>query len=300
MSYRTTSTMKRLGIYHSVDCDGFACAAILRHRYPDIDLFGMNYGDAEPHFIEDYDQVYITDFSLPPARLQELATITDLHWIDHHRTAMAACAELNIPGLQRIGEGACSLLWKYLYPHIPVPEVIRLLSDYDVWKISPVVLQFQYGLRLCDSLRLPDEATSLDDTKEGYAYRKAAYLWTQLIRGSENLIARIKKEGSIVHRYITGQLARAIRRGVALQFHGHSALFIMTEANPSLLPDAWEEYDICIKAFYDLSISKWRHTLYTRPGGPDVGEIAKMYGGGGHLQCAGFQWDHLVLQSRLG
>lgn len=294
-------SLRRLGIYHRVDNDGFACAAILRHRFPSIDLFGMNYGDEEPHFIEDYDQVYIADFSLPPKRMQHLNSLTELHWIDHHQTAINDCKDLDLLGVRKIGEGACSLLWQYLYPHYPVPEAIQLISDYDVWNLSDMVIHFQYGLRLMGDIRLADGVPEFEGTatKEWLDYQNLSYFWENLLRGSQSLVDSLKDEGSVVYRYVRSQLAKAIKRGVVTSFHGHDALFVMTPDNPSLMAELWKDYDICIKAFYDLSALKWRHTLFSHPGGPNVGKIAKKHGGGGHEHCAGFMSDCLVIFNKL-
>lgn len=75
----------------------------------------------------------------------------DVTWIDHHKTAIDAMKDYNIKGKRRIGTAACELTWEYLFDDIETPNVVKLLSAYDVWDHNRFewsdVLSFQYGMR---------------------------------------------------------------------------------------------------------------------------------------------------------
>lgn len=75
----------------------------------------------------------------------------DVTWIDHHKTAIEAVKDYNVKGKRRIGTAACELTWEYLFDDIETPDVVKLLSAYDVWDHDRFewseVLSFQYGMR---------------------------------------------------------------------------------------------------------------------------------------------------------
>ena len=54
--------------YHSADLDGHCSGAILKLKYPQCDLFGVNYGKDEfvESIVNDAEEVFIVDYSLQP------------------------------------------------------------------------------------------------------------------------------------------------------------------------------------------------------------------------------------------
>lgn len=75
----------------------------------------------------------------------------DVTWIDHHKTVIEAVKDYNVKGKRRIGTAACELTWEYLFDDIETPDVVELLSAYDVWDHDRFewsdVMAFQYGMR---------------------------------------------------------------------------------------------------------------------------------------------------------
>ena len=73
-------------------------------------------------------------------------------WIDHHISAINE-NYTEYKGIRDTKFAACELTWKTLFPDIPVPIAVQLLSAYDVWNKSrfdwdKMTLPFQYGMRL--------------------------------------------------------------------------------------------------------------------------------------------------------
>jgi len=192
--------MNPICFYHKADLDGVCSAAIVKHFVPDCELYGIDYGDEFPWgdlgvaYIEHPDTgeilckrvdpapskenapelrtTYMVDFSLPPEDMKRLAKVSNLIWIDHHKTCEDLWNEINPLGMFRTNRAACELTWEWMSLHVQgdhdarqlteslkespwreiCPEAVRLLGRYDIWdKDNPEwdskVMPFQYGMR---------------------------------------------------------------------------------------------------------------------------------------------------------
>ena len=99
--------------YHSADLDGHCSGAIIKRKYPECEMIGINYGQDFPwRSIEAKDQVFMVDFSLQPftdmIRLQGMCNLT---WVDHHQTAISDARKHNFTpdGRLAIGMAGCEL-----------------------------------------------------------------------------------------------------------------------------------------------------------------------------------------------
>ena len=86
--------------YHSADLDGHCSGAIVKFRFPEAVMHPINYGDTFPWdlFTEMPRQdVYIVDFALQPfMEMHQLAAICNLHWIDHHKSAISEAEKMYV------------------------------------------------------------------------------------------------------------------------------------------------------------------------------------------------------------
>ena len=74
-----------LCIYHIADHDGKGSAAIVKSKFPEIELMGLNHDMEIPYEeIEKHDKLVICDIALPVKYMLELNKKIDLTWIDHH------------------------------------------------------------------------------------------------------------------------------------------------------------------------------------------------------------------------
>jgi len=284
--------------YHRSDLDGLCSAAIIKHKYPDIQCIGIEYGDKfpwelfQPVIVQSYKQnegpyeshlkavekqeIFMADFSLP---IKDMVWLNDFHsltWIDHHIIAIqdAEKYNLNAKGLQQVGVGACELTWNYLYPNIDVPQTIVYLSNYDVWKLDdPRTLKFQYGCKNLD--------TSLDNTT----------FWSSIIENDITFVVDLLLRGKYILEFVTEDNKKYLKEyGTEIEFEGYKSLVCNKGmASSQLFDSQWDEskYDIMI-AVVMLPNKKWRVSLYTTKKEINVGEIAKKFGGGGHTSAAGF------------
>lgn len=127
--------------YHKADLDGKCSAAIVRRKYPDCELIGVDYPD-RPDFesIKKGEVVFAVDFSFDMIDMTILWKNSNCQfiWIDHHKSAIEkATGGLEaIEGKREIGKAACELTWEYLFPDEPMPEAVRLLGAYDTWRFD--------------------------------------------------------------------------------------------------------------------------------------------------------------------
>jgi oligoribonuclease NrnB/cAMP/cGMP phosphodiesterase (DHH superfamily) len=157
---------KSIIVYHSADFDGVCSKLIALRAFPESETFGYNYGDSIPN-LESYDKIIMIDISFPGDLMLKLKD--RLIWIDHHITAIQDSMKYKydgVPGIRKVGEGACELAWKYLIK-TPVPQSVKYLSAYDVFNKTRFpwieeVVPYQYSLRGRYGLNLPDEILEQD------------------------------------------------------------------------------------------------------------------------------------------
>ena len=286
--------------YHSADLDGHCAGEIVRRRYPDCQMIGIDYYDAiDLGQIAPEETVFMVDFSAREEVMRHIAGRAKLIWIDHHKTAMdmATSAGLTwIDGLRRIGTGACALVHEFLYPGTPVPKFIRLLAAYDVWDHSDAeCLPLQYGVRL------------ERDTRPG------ASIWNVLWSGKP-LVGQIIASGRTALAY-EDQHSAAYARTYAFDVEWEGLRWValnrlMCSSRAFDAVNAPGKYDGLIlfgwkpgrmeitTDSHQIPVSHWRAgawkvSLYAASQDIDASAIAKRYGGGGHAGAAGFSCAEL-------
>ena len=122
-------------IFHRVDWDGFNCGAIALMANPHADLIGWTWKDPLPD-VSAYDRVILLDLTLTikgdNSWMKQNAD--KLIWIDHHAFAISDPELKEIEGLRRDGIGACALAWEYFFGGHDIPLHILLCATYDVFR----------------------------------------------------------------------------------------------------------------------------------------------------------------------
>ena len=281
--------------YHKSDNDGKASGAIIykavKEKGP-CKLKGLDYGEYD--FDEEFnswgegDVVYLADFCFQGKGYMEKAfeKLKDRFiYIDHHKTAIDELGDLGVQGLREVGVAACRLCWRYFYPQIEEPEAIKLIGMYDVWELTPKVENFQYGTALLD----------LSPTSEN---------WNTLFKSSKSVIADISSKGEIILQYLTSTYAKIAQKGsFELVLNGKYKCICLNSiiGNSKLFDAVFDKqvHDVMLAFSKMKTENLWMVSLYSADNGPDVGEIAKSFGGGGHKNAAGFQIDTMKLVKLL-
>lgn len=295
--------MKIIVVYHNADFDGIFCREIVKQifKISDVEYVGWNYGDPEPK-VNLEDKLFILDLSI-----DGLMSHPNLTWIDHHKTAIDKYSK-DIHGYRIDGVAACRLTWQwfncfsgslptkedYINRIVIEPYSVRLAGEYDIWdKRDSNTDVFQFGLRSTKDL---DWNRLLEFNKKLSISEIEALIdvgHTNLLNpdGTTNnpYIYNLLDNGKLLQEYQQNNDTSIIKRGYDLTFEGIKFLALNTPRCNSLSFKSGinPEHQALLGYYFDGT--KWNVSLYGVEGiSPDLSEIAKKYGGGGHKQACGF------------
>ena len=271
--------------YHLADLDGHCSGAIIKRKYPECEMIGINYGQEFPWDIIDIDEtVFMVDFSLQPFDDMELLnSMCELTWIDHHKTAIDEAHKRGFIAYNQvleIGKAACELVDAYFNADT-LSGAVYLLGRYDVWdlKADKKIMPFQYGMRM------------EEDTLPGAA------IWDAVFgEHPGHVINEICATGKVVLEYQVSQSAKYAKAcAFDTEIDGFLAIAMnIGMANSQMFESVFDLKKHKIMMPFVWKDGKWTVSLYTvNETGIDVGLIAKSFGGGGHKQAAGFQCKEL-------
>ena len=284
---------KRLGFYHSKDTDGHFSGAVLKYKYPDIELRGWDYKDEVPSFesMKGYDEIILIDITFPFDILQELGTKTKLTVIDHH-----VSFKKQVDNHLQIGHdivtdnlkyitfeyiyddklSACELGFKYYFGYIP--PIIELVGKYDTWRANgtseweTVVLPMKYYLY--------GKVNKPDDVKNYWFDKYSGDTVDNMLEIGKSIMEYERKmDESKTNSYAFEREAYGLR-ALCINTNFMSSETMITKFDSS-------KHDIMIGFAYNGN--NWGVSLRSIEGGADVSQIARERGGGGHSQSAGFQ-----------
>jgi uncharacterized protein len=275
-----------LVIYHANCPDGF-CAAWLAHwAFPDAEFVPAHYGDEPPDVAGK--RVLIADFSYKrPVMLDLLGRAGHVTVLDHHRTAEAELAGIGSEGPPRKAEtivfdmdkSGGRLTWEWMvreaahhtiglaesYADNP-PWLVDYTEDRDLWRWA-----------------LP-ESRAVNAALSSYPRDFAT--WDRLAaRGHGPLI----DEGRAILRYQETVVAQHVANAVEIDLAGHRVLAVNATTLFSEIAGTLAEDRPFGVAYFDRADGRRQFSLRSRDGGIDVSEVARRFGGGGHMQAAGFE-----------
>ena len=292
--------MRTYVFYHNADFDGVCSAALFLKKWKEVSsaseplilhsepvTYGINYGDKFPwDILKPEDHVFMVDFSLPMEDMKRLNdTVAQFTWIDHHKTAIGASAEVGFTPSKGVScditQAACELVWWYLFPsERELHPVVKLLGRYDVWDHSdPDTLPFQYGMRAHVPLD-PHDPHWADLLRKETEYSALAWFY------------RIMDKGRIILKYETKTNEKmALKRAFPAMLGDVRLIVLNHSLAGSKLFDAVfdpEKHDAML--VYSMNgKGEYAGSMYSPEGGIDVGAICAKLGGGGHTHAAGFR-----------
>ncbi|MBQ4400128.1 MAG: hypothetical protein II830_02390 [Alphaproteobacteria bacterium] len=269
-----------LCIYHIADHDGKGSAAIVKRKFPQIELMGLNHDMEIPYAeIEKHDKIVICDIALPVKYMFELNKKIDLTWIDHHVSVINEYEELMksgeyepIKGIRKIGTAALVLTWQYFYPDVELPEGLRLLGLNDIYDLRDRrVRPFEYAIQTYGVNRPTDR------------------IWSQIIDNELDIKQTVEK-GNAILSWVRHRNYRLIRgMGFESEYKGYRCICSNMAQGQSEFFDSLDnikKYDFMVNFFMNKK-NRWNLTFYTYKDNVDVSKIAAEFGGGGHAKAAG-------------
>jgi len=302
-------------LYHAGCWDGYVAAWLLRRGLltehtsqiiDEMDFIPVRHGEPVPEEAKNKNRrLYILDFSYSQDVLRELAegrnsTVVAMTVLDHHKTfyetsvALSALPFCHFIYSERLS--GAGMVWEYLPNRQPLLRLemkwleaemlMRYAQDRDLWQFSMVysreinayIRSFKFDFEVCDmlatELAVAFRINSVTPETTAAALRESMYA-----------------QGAAILRETDKIAASQASHAKEVNFFRHK-MFVVN--NTTYISETLEKiYTHCcddIAASYFISSTNRVHfSLRSAPHGPDVSEIAKAMGGGGHACAAGFE-----------
>ena len=308
--------MRTLCIYHRIDLDGWASAAIVvkkfkedsknegkiasivDYQYKDdvmrsqdanmLDMLGYNYGDPILVDFSLYDKVILVDISLYDKN-KTVNPMIDLYnklgdnfiYIDHHISAFndiknAMNGEIPFNGNQSIKYAACELAWTFFYPEQEIPKIINYLGLYDTFRHKNIDTEY-------DVLKFQYGARSYINNYIDASY----YIF------NDTYFDEISDAGNHIYNYLLKESEIIYKNKFDKEINGYNFIcFNQPRFNPSNFEIDYinKGYDGAVSFYYDGE--SWNFSIYSE-NVVDCSIIAKQFGGGGHKGAAGFRLKNI-------
>lgn len=258
--------MNKLCIYHKNCPDGLAAALVVYKKDHTVEFMTAQYGDEPPEV--DNKDVIIVDFSYPREILLDMKEkAKSLFVIDHHKTAEEALAGLDFCLFDMDKSGAV-LTWEYVFPNIPIPQLLLYVQDRDLWQ-----WKLEKSKEVSAALR---------------SYKPFFSEWEEFL--DDFKIKKLWQDGEAILRYQHRQVEMALSHKLfplvvigSYQVPCINSTHLISEIGNELCQDY--PFAAC---YFDTNDGKRVFSLRSSENGIDVSVIAKQYGGGGHFHAAGF------------
>lgn len=288
-------------VLYDDDEDGFcACYAAQMKFGERAKYLAVERGDPPPE-MPDATDIYILDFNYSREVMKELAAACPhVVLIDHH-----VSAQIELVGLPYCHfdttKSTAVLSWEYFWPESAVPMFMRYVQDQDLWQWR---IEWSKEVR-CAVQSYPRDYETWERISGVTMPRHLDIEYLNL----NTLIA----EGIPILRYVKRQISNAQESRTAIFVIGPSPRisfdpeeaqagpdrFVVPVVNASAMQSEIANNLLMLNpnarfvAYYYDDAQGIRHWgLRSRMDETDVSIIARMFGGGGHKQAAGFQTYH--------
>lgn len=278
--------MKALVIYHANCMDGFTSAYIFSESrakvYDEVEYLPWAYGTARPVESEKFlgKDVYILDFSFSRFHTRAFCSLANnVTIIDHHKTAQEDLGNWedkpdNLHIIFDMGKSGAGLTWDVFNGQEPRPNLVNYVEDRDLWKfalarskdvnayIALKPKNFAAYKELDDEVQdMLGECVEIGGALNEYHQQICESIASDLTRPCVFTVDGGRFEGLIAN--CPGQFASEVGNILAKR-SGQFGATSYTDSEGNLR--------VSLRSIGDF----------------DVSLLAKLYGGGGHKNAAGF------------
>lgn len=264
--------MKPICIYHANCSDGMTSAWVVSRAFGgEIDLYEGRYGN-EPPDVSGRD-VILVDFSYKRPVLERMASAAkSVIILDHHKTAAEDLRGLDLPNLKIVFDmerSGAGIAWDHYFPNLPRPRMVDFVEDRDLWRFkypeTRAFCTFLYAFAGNNDIAAWDEVYCMD-------------------------VADVIAKGEVIdmaHMKNVRACVDIAKRRVVLGGHNvpMANVPVMFASDAGSIMAQGEAFSV---TYVDTANSRL-FSLRSTDAGIDCGEVAKMYGGGGHRNAAGFK-----------
>lgn len=272
-------------IFHGGCIDGILAAWVIWRMNPDAVFLAYGYTDPLPPVEMIAGQrIILVDFSFKQAGMRFLKQhAARVSVFDHHKTAEAELEPMiasgEIDGMFDMQQSGAGLTWRVFHDNkVDVPWLVSRVEDRDIWRWA---YEDSAAVHAYLSTMLPD------DLIDKFRVIDAIFQQTYFSTGRLHLVA----VGDALVRQRQKDIADLLPKAEHMMtIHGVE----VPAAN--LIPQlASEAGNILARTAPDTFAVIWwadrdyvHFSLRSIPGGTDVSEVAREFGGGGHARAAGF------------
>jgi len=268
-----------LCIYHGNCADGFAAAWVVRKFYKevysrnDIEFHAGVYQNPPPEVKGK--NVILVDFSYKRPILDKMKQeANSILILDHHKTAMENLQEFE-GAIFDMNRSGAMITWNHFFANQEAPQLIEHIQDRDLWQfklpgtreIQAAVFSYPYDFEVWDELMKTDP---LQLFTEGTAIERKHF------KDINELLAVCK--------------TRTIIAGYDVPIANLPYIF---SSDAGHIMGVGEPFAAC---YMDTPEGRVYSLRSSEVGGVDVGEVAKLFGGGGHKHAAGFRIPYNQIQ----
>ena len=298
-----------LVLYHGPGCrDGWCAAYLTKLRWPDAELVPQNYGDPVEFFTTEVGlreggetfrrdflgrDVLILDFSYPREILERMhGMVRSLLVLDHHKTAAADLAGLDYAVFDEARSG-CGLALDYFYPKAR-PQRLAARGEHPAFFLSDTGIHpdvVDVVLR-CEAWDLWAH-DRYSDVKTTCAYLDTIPRTTEVWNDLPHPLT-MHERGAAVLAYQRGQVERIVEHAHLVSWPFGNGVVLNAVNSPVLQSEVGQalyEKDPSKASLVWYRNERWEIvcSLRSAKSGPDVSEMARKFGGGGHAHASGFK-----------
>lgn len=269
--------LKTVVFYHD-DSDGLASALSLFIKHgTDATYIPVQYKQPVPNVTLDKEtQLFIVDFSYPlPILLDLQSKVQSILVIDHHETAQKQLQDFDC-AIFDIEKSGASLCWETIHPNVPVPKVIELVADRDLWKFE-----------LQDSKAFEAGIRGSGKWKDLSYWERLTFDTEELQKIIDNGNTILEPQNAFIENFVKSRKFKVAKfRGLRCAIF--NTTYLISDLSSAVYQQTQQPVDMTMSYFVTANGDMVFSLRTSVDGDIDVGAIAVSLGGGGQTKSAGF------------